>query len=168
MRIISLDPGGTTGYVVWDSSHEGVLYFAGSWGQLGPDPHHEKLWRLLLEQDTYMSGNLLIICERFDNRGNDFAKLVSVEYIGVVKLYQQVVQHANVCSGQGVVWQGSDVKTWADNKKLKACGMLLTPMTKWRHANDAMRHLLYYVCHSSDLQLQDAARRYFQMLKANL
>ena len=152
MRYLALDPGGTTGYVVYDGD-------VASYGHLGPDPHHWKLWRLLLEQDDYMAGQLQVICERFDNRANPGAKLISLEYIGIVNLYQQMVENTTAPGIQRVFYQGSSIKPgkgksqahqgWATDEKLIRAGLLQVPKTRWVHANDAMRHLLYFFCHNS-------------------
>lgn len=156
MRIVSLDPGGETGYVVWDRK---VVFY----GQL-IGAHHQELWRLLSEQG-HGTGDLLVICERFDHRNAEFAKLVSVEYIGIVRLYQQTIQAAG---GAGhVVWQGSSVKKWADNAKLQKMELLLRPIKPMKDANDAMRHLVHYICHygGSDSDLISERDRLLERLK---
>jgi len=145
--VIAIDPGGTTGYVIWDSGVPGGMW---THGQLGPEDHHWKLDQLLKEttkhlmDSVYDPEHFLIVCERFDHRNAEFAKLVSVEYIGVVKRFQQAF-------GATVVWQGSSVKPskkngtgWATDDKLIRMGLLITPKTPWRHANDAMRHFTYW------------------------
>jgi len=148
MRIVSLDPGGTTGYVIYCTGVPGGIY---TYGHLGPEDHHYKL-RTLLEECAAYQESMYIVYERFDPRNNDFAKLISVEYIGVIKAFNQA-------SGVPIVAQGSSIKPhkakatnqatgWATDEKLQQLGLLLTPKSTWKHANDAMRHLVYFVCHN--------------------
>jgi hypothetical protein len=146
MRYLALDPGGKTGWVVYENG-------IGSYGQLGPELHHWKLWRLLLQQDDYMSGRLVVICERFDNRNAEFAVLTSNEYIGVVRLFEQC-QMSNGNPPQ-VYYQGSNVKRWATNEKLKKFGALIEPVILNKDANDAMRHLFYFLCHHESIPYQE-------------
>ena len=152
MRYIALDPGGAgpdggTGYAVYESGFIDQGTLSGE--------HHYDLWRLFLDHDDYLSGRLRIICERFDNRGNQFAKLDSREYIGVVKLYEQTAQHAVAEQARLTYWQGSDVKKWASNDKLERAGWLTHPLRPNRHMNDAKRHLLYFLCHHATIPLKE-------------
>jgi hypothetical protein len=162
MRIITLDPGGETGYAVCRWDHKVTQPPSVHYDQFGPEAHHRQLWKFLGQHYTSTAGRLIVICERFDHRNNEFARLVSLEYIGVVKLFEQTLPAAKV------VWQGSDVKSWADDSKLKKCGLLITPKTKWRHTNDAMRHLLYFICHHHqvDQEILEARQYYFEQLRA--
>lgn len=162
MRLIALDPGGSTGFAAWENGEiikEGTL----------TGDHYHQLWSLLFEVDQGMKGELLIICERFDNRGKIDAKLVSLEYIGVVKLYSQM-------SMAKVAWQSPSIKPsrgqgkglgWADNKKLSATGLIKTPISSYPHLNDAYRHLLFYICHykGMDQELMRWQDRYFYSIR---
>jgi hypothetical protein len=81
VRILSIDPGGTTGYASLDESD---VYRV---GMIGPGDHHARLWALLCAQDPD-----LLICEAFNYQRRELDKgvqleLVSKEYIGVCKLY---------------------------------------------------------------------------------
>src|SRR5215831_12019244 len=141
MRAIAFDPGGTTGWAQLDVDvdhynpevqfHSRVVS-----GQIGRNntEHHKLLWKLLTQKRPNV-----IICERFDNRGNEFAKLTSREYIGVIKLYRDLYPVT-------VIWLGADqAKEWCTNEKLTELGVLCIPITRWKHANDAIRHLVYYI-----------------------
>lgn len=170
LNIIGLDPGGTTGWVLYtaDILHHPVdpdlavstlEFFNEKYitGQMGPGPHHMELWHFL-EQHT--TRNTIIVCESFEFRKNDRDAtrdnivLVSKEYIGVVNLYEQYYHETT--SNQpgefrvryqtaGNVIPGPSRKAFWTNDKLEAVGRLTKPVTPWRHANDAMRHLLYYM-----------------------
>src|SRR6185437_8151550 len=74
MRIVALDPGGTTGYVIYCTGVPGGIY---TYGHLGSEDHHYKL-RTLLEECAAYQESMYIVYERFDPRNNDFAKLISV------------------------------------------------------------------------------------------
>jgi hypothetical protein len=152
MQVISLDPGGTTGYVVWK-------YNAWTSGALGPADHHWQLYQFLTEQSG--GGSITIVCERFENRGNDFAKLMSNEYVGVVKAWYQ--SHYLYCN---LVMQGSSqAKDWATDNKLEILGLA---KHKTKHAKDAMRHLVYYVCNSKNMRHHPQHNKFMQKLREGL
>jgi len=140
MKIMAIDPGGTTGWATFD-----LLFLDGLplWiptfskhfkhhGQIGPDEHHDSLDRHL---DSEMPD--LVLLERFEHRNNDFSQLISVEYIGVTKRWCQKNKRNLVLQG------ASEGIKWSDNKKMKHVDILISPITPNRHANDARRHLLY-------------------------
>ena len=171
MRIVALDPGGETGYAIlhWTVKHGGSL---GTYGHLGPENHHHKL-RTLLEQNARVmplgetaQRDMIVVCERFDPRENNFAKLVSCEYIGVAREWCQYRSVTLVLQGSSIKPGVKDRGTaWATDRKLEALGLLLTPASKWKHANDALRHLAYFICHNGHVpaELRDI---FFQKLKA--
>lgn len=140
MKIVALDPGGTTG---WCELEDG--YF--SHAQLGPKPHHLELWNRLLATEPSV-----VVCETFKYYpGQTHTVLVSVEYIGVAHLYCQV-------SGAPLVFQSpSQAKKFWTNDKLKSLGLFIPGKV---HSMDATRHLLYYVT----MTLKD--NRYILKLRA--
>lgn len=145
---MSLDPGGTTGWADYTAdmlfvNNEKPEYFnekfnSGEIGKFGLD-HHRELYNLL---STKLQRNFIIICESFEHRPRmEAAELVSNEYIGVVKYFQQVHRLP-------VVWQTKSYGcSFFDDKKLKKLGK--HNQTPQGHANDAMRHLLQYLTHGS-------------------
>lgn len=131
MRIIALDPGGTTGV---------ATYVDGEWEhfQIGPEEHHVQLYTFLGEFKPEV-----IIYERFMYQRRELTRGVSlnldaVEYIGIVKLYYLLVDWTIelVCQTPHQA-----KKFWTDDK-LKTVGLYITGAP---HANDATRHLLYYL-----------------------
>jgi hypothetical protein len=153
MRIISIDPGGTTGYVIWDTNVPGGIY---THGQLGPEEHHLKLDQLLAASLKGANPNdvLTIVGERFDHRNAEFAKLISNEYIGVAKRFEQ----ANRPYVE-IVWQGANqAKNFVTDEKLVKLGLMILPKIKWKDANDAMRHMVYFLTNNPkvnpDLRLE--------------
>ena len=134
MYCIALDPGGTTGVCI-------VKLESKPWElevrQIGPDPHHEGLRDLL---DLWQPR--VIVCERFENRGQDSASLIAAEYIGIVKAY----------TAAALVMQNASTgkQFWTDDK-LREYDLYVPGL---KHARDACRHYLYYrtfVC--NDLSL---------------
>lgn len=139
MIILALDPGGTTGMSVCNYVDDGVDDFVGEWrfGQIGPQPHHEALWTLMA--DLCIPGiELRIVCESFEYRNNSRAGLVldSVEYIGIVKLF--VARY-----GVPLTMQTASMgKGFTKDQNIKKLGLWQSGK---KHANDATRHLLYYL-----------------------
>ena len=136
-RVISLDPGGTTGYTLAykDGQH---LYIAPCQAELD----HRGILGLLIEtQPNYA------ICEDFEYRpgvARPYIVLVSLEYIGVIKLFcgpgysisgghsetPLFMQKAMVAIGD---------KAFYNNEKLKHMGLYKRGVP---HGLDSMRHLL--------------------------
>lgn len=145
MKIIGLDPGGTTGVAIY-INEDNYTGFNGRF-QLGHEAHHLELFDFLVREHPD-----LIVCERFDYRprqGN--ADLSPVEYIGIVNMYWQY-RDQSVGSDVEVFYQqqlAHDKGLWTDDK-LK----VLTLHSPGKpHANDATRQVLYYVTnHMNDTQ----------------
>lgn len=133
-RIVSLDPGGTTGWVTWTSPAKGPEEF--TCGQFGPDEHHKRLFSFLEDQHIHQT---VVVCESFEfrqNRQRDNINLMSREYIGVTKLFGQ---ERNV----PVVFQTAGAaKAFVTDQKIKAMGLWAPG---YKHAMDAMRHLITYM-----------------------
>lgn len=169
LTILGLDPGGTTGWALYTA--DVIHNLAGERptpefynarfdaGQIGPGPHHRRLWGLL---EQWTVTNTIFVCESFEyrrnpkDRGRDNIVLDSKEYIGVLNLYQQQYDHeANLRSGnhhrmKTVYQTAATGKGFWTDEKLKAVNKFSTPKTRWPHANDAMRHLLHYMSFKMD------------------
>jgi hypothetical protein len=124
---IALDPGETTGICIVRSSDEPWVF---EYAQLGPYEHHLALYGLLVHLKP---AN--IICESFENRGQDAAILASREYIGIVKMHLQRSEATGV-------WQSASTgKKFWDDGKLKQHGLWIPGR---KHARDAVRHYCYW------------------------
>jgi hypothetical protein len=144
-RVLSLDPGGTTGWAAmsYDSSKPIVLGRPtdGDWvvGQLGPHEHHLELRELL-----YKFPTATIVCESFEfrqYRQRDNINLMSREYIGIVKLFGQ--ERGGLKSTLPVVFQTAGAaKPFVTDEKLKIMGLWVPGQ---KHARDALRHMVTYL-----------------------
>lgn len=145
LRLLGVDPGGATGWSVvqinFHDSDEPYIEVVQR-GQVGDPDKHEHHAELETIMQTY-GPFTLIVCERFEHRNNEFAELVSLEYIGVVKAFCQRCHVPLVLQGS------SEAKHWADNSKLAQLGFLISPLRMWKDTNDSMRHIVYFICCSN-------------------
>jgi hypothetical protein len=141
MIVLAVDPGGTTGLATYDVANDCVR----SWQLEGV--HHLRLWKVL---DDLKPNR--IVYEVFDNRGNHAAQLDAVEYIGVLRLW--AITHDRPIIGQ----HPGDVKQQWTDQKLRTIQYYSAGRP---HANDAMRHLLYF--YTVGLKDYLFARRYKEM-----
>lgn len=153
LSITALDPGGTTGVALYDcdiifNANEQPELFNEKFDtlQIGPEPHHKTLLHLLERRHV---ANTIIVCESFQYRRPVEApsvELISVEYIGVVNLLAQERPDIQV------IWQTTG-KVLPSKSQHKVGGFWTDDKLKQvrkfspgkKHANDAMRHLLYYM-----------------------
>ena len=140
MRILSIDPGATTGFCLYDS--EANKRIVEVWNDdLQPSPRHDMLW-LRLETLDFDE----IICEKFEFRKDDQARdkidYLPAELVGVVKLYAYQNPHIKLTM-QGSSLIGSSAFWSDDNKKVKQLGLYNSKAAP--HGMDSLRHVLYYV-----------------------
>jgi hypothetical protein len=154
MRILAFDPGGTTGWCSAYIDEDGVVDLV-DYGQLTGD-HHYTLQKLLANKKPD-----IIICERFEKRNNDFSLLISCEYIGIIKASHQKRDVILIMQG------ASAAKSFMSDAKLLRLNARITPATNNGHANDARRHLMYFLATAdhSELCLQMARYQLLQKLK---
>ena len=146
-RIVALDPGGTTGWAYVDIRDDGTLEF--HHGMLESQNHHNELRDLLYGLLYNLEGHRVveyynIVCESFEyrNASRPGLELVSVEYIGVMKLFCQefnIPYHMQSAS-QGKIRDKPTAFVKPDN--LKKLGLWSPNMI---HAMDAYGHLLYFL-----------------------
>lgn len=133
MRVIAIDPGGTTGWCLVDDNR------VSSTGQLS-GAHYAELYNLLgiLEPS-------IVVCERFVHRSTFGVDQVALEYIGVIKLFCQAREldlrmHTAAMAKQ----------FWTD-PKVKKIGLW---KANQRHAVDAIRHALTYIMDYDDYYIR--------------
>jgi hypothetical protein len=130
MYCVSLDPGVTTGVCIVKRVSDPWSIMVDEIGPgIGNAGHHRHLFRHLA-----LWNPDVIVCEAFENRGNDAAVFTALEYIGVVKAYAQ-----GRC--KLVIQSASTGKAFWNDDKLRKYGVYATGQ---RHARDACRHYLYY------------------------
>lgn len=147
MKILWFDPGGGTGFARYV---DGTI----TSGQLEGSDYHGPLWRFLVEEYPDILGY-----ETFDDRIRDTStEFISAEYIGVLKLYRDLRNGPDIGNAGLYVHDGGNVELvhqqpaqgvgksafWSDDK-LEKLGLRTHPLKANRHANDAKRHLLYYI-----------------------
>lgn len=126
---LALDPGGSTGWASYDNVSS-VLQA----GMLTEQPHHADLYFLIM--NLKKPGTLIV--ESFENRGNKAAELISLEYIGVARLYERQM------AGVTLRFQNAPLaKKLITDKWLKAIGVWDTANKP--HGMDAMRHLIRHL-----------------------
>jgi len=132
-RVISLDPGGTTGYTLAykDGPH---LYVAPCQAELD----HHGIYNLLTDN---MPKH--VICEDFEYRpgiARPYIVLVSLEYIGVVKLWCAVGARPTPLFMQKAAQAIGD-NNFFNDLRLKRMGLYKRGVP---HGLDSMRHFLYW------------------------
>lgn len=124
--ILALDPGGTTGHASYFPEEDPAFVV----GQVQPD----QLWEFL--QLSLQFKMKLIICESFNYRPKAWADLTPVECIGVIK---EFARHTEIPTIFQTPEQG---KHFFTDDRLKERKLYRKKMP---HANDALRHLLYFL-----------------------
>lgn len=148
-RVVSLDPGGTTGYAIYDAefpvaslTKREPIEDRLTVGHLGPEDHHEELYDLLELQHI---RDFYLVTESFEFRqGNqrNNINLMSKEYIGVAKLFAQ--QRGLIGSKRVRYYEQTAglAKPFVTDEKLRIMNWWTPGM---KHANDAARHLVFFL-----------------------
>jgi hypothetical protein len=165
VKIISFDPGGTTGVATYDSETDEWLHW--TWG---PHEHHYELDNYLRLYGFHFD---VWLYEEFVYQRRDLDKgvslvLVSLEYIGIIKAC-----HAYWATKEPPVDRMDlrksllSYKRLFDDRKLKLCDLWNRPSgaALTAHERDATRHLLYHIATSQDPELQDLGRYYVNQTK---
>lgn len=136
LSILTLDPGGTTGWLFAIGTQPFTT------GEIGPEEHHVELAKFLQYTNNvakYNGTEFVVICEPFEYRKSDEERekieYISAEYVGVTKYY---------CRFNNVTYieqQASTVKQFFTDEVLKDLGVWVPGS---RHRRDAIRHYFYY------------------------
>lgn len=134
ITLISFDPGGRTGFMFGTYSPDGHLDAESvGWGQLGPNPHHRELWRLLEDTlDEY--PHLAVVAENYLPEFARPQNYVALEYLGVIEAFCKLhlVPFERQARGKKDYWT---------REKLQAVGLWPKGQV---HAQDATRHWIAY------------------------
>lgn len=126
--LIAIDPGGK--YVGWAFHYHLAIFYS---EQSSPD----EVWQKL-EAAAASDRIEAIIYESYGRSGKNI-DLRPVETIGVIK------EWARQNKVPVVPQTPSEGKHFFTDSRLQEYGVLREPKTEWHHANDAMRHLQYYL-----------------------
>lgn len=155
LRIVALDPGGTTGWGMftaeerYDHLDKKSVYTKHKFdcGQLGPQEHHSELYNAL---GMWQTDHYIVVCESFEyrNRARPGLELISKEYIGVAKLFceERGIKYIEQTASMGKVRDKSTA--FIKPRNLQKLG-LWTP--GWGHAMDGYGHLLYYMINTAGI-----------------
>ncbi len=153
---MSLDPGGTTGVAIMNTEAQKTTPENSTWSfsEL-TGAHHWDLWALLEKEQPHY-----VIYERFQYQRRELDKgvslvLVSVEYIGIIRLWLSMQEMAgrpvyDICQTPA---QAKNL--WTD-EKLQKVGLYTKGSA---HIRDATRHLLYW------LTVTQGHRAWFELLR---
>jgi hypothetical protein len=142
VRIIALDPGGTTGWAVWQA-----LYIPGleSWsvnktqsytcGHITGPNHGAELRNFLGTQRVFSTT---VVCERYQDRHNEkHDDPIAREYIGIARTWciENDVEFVEQNAGAA--------KPFVKDVNLRRLGVWQGK--QWKHAMDAYRHLFWFM-----------------------
>ncbi len=158
MKILALDPGGTTGWATATIVERDYTALGGPilddvrWqqGMLGPQEHHKQLWGLMELQET--EHDFRVVCESFEfrNEHRDGLVIVSSEYIGLAKLFQ-LQRHPDhpvvlqTASTGKIRPAKTEATAFVKKRNLQALGLWNLGPKSEHHMVDATGHLLYYM-----------------------
>lgn len=130
-RVLTLDPGETTGWSFWSF---GELRECGEW--ITPSPLE---MADVLRNQLHGSFNT-VVYEEYRIRGNKFkehvgSEVITIQNIGVIRVFADQWKARTFRQTAGMA------KSFATDAKLRRWGLY---QTGWRHANDAIRHGVYW------------------------
>lgn len=132
-HILCLDPGETTGW---------ALFFTGNLLACGQEAtgRNPALMAEFIKEMDCQYGIPLIVYEEYRVRGNKFkehvgSEVVTIQHIGAIKVAAEMLDIPLVKQSAGMA------KGFATDNKLRRWGLY---QTNQRHANDAIRHGVYW------------------------
>jgi hypothetical protein len=145
MLLLALDPGFTTGWAMFRKPNNRDGYTSGQ--VKGGIVIYDWLMGFIAAEAFDMPMPDLIIYETFKYRQLPKADLTPVEAIGVIKLFAK--QYNIPLHDQNPAQAVGEKAFWSDDR-LKHLGLYQVGKV---HANDAMRHLLYYLGFGPGVQI---------------
>jgi hypothetical protein len=137
-KVISVDPGGTTGIAIYDKETREIETL-----NLGPEEHHLDLFNLLTQTRAKT-----VLCETFEYRRKNIDEgvafvIISREYIGVCKVWTKLTRDRSHL----IMQTPAQAKAFWTDKNLKDTGFW---SGKTPHERDAVRHLMYHLATRTD------------------
>lgn len=143
-RLITFDPGETTGYSIWDNSKLVEAAQLNTY-QVKACVLWMKEWLKIKIYDAgYSDANTFVCMEEYRvyaHKTQDHAQntMHTSRLIGSLETHLTLIGVEYEMRGAGLA------KKWADDQKLKDWGFWAKGQ---RHARDAIRHGCYFLCHS--------------------
>lgn len=137
---LTLDPGETTGWALWRGLD---LERCGQWATPEPDMLVDEINTLEIVLKLTLSR---IVYEEYRVRGNKYkehvgSEVVTIQHIGAIKVVAAEL-------GVPIFKQSAGMaKGFATDRKLRQWGLYQTGL---RHANDAIRHGVYWILFASE------------------
>ncbi len=156
IRVLSLDPGVTTGWCRADLEDSFVSLLPGQ-GELS----HRQIYSLLATYEPHY-----VVCEDFEYRpgqAKDYIVLTSLEYIGVVKLYAEPSSTRMWIQPKLSMQKAAEGKGYYSNDKLKELGVYKRGLP---HGMDALRHMLHWFTFKAGYGLTDGKAQ-FKLYEGN-
>lgn len=135
--LVGVDPGGTTGLVMWRPGSSALEWFA----QYTPQEAVANIWSLIDRQEFPVH----VACERFDitpKTGKMSRQYDALYVTGALKLKIEVHNTAHGTEHVFKQYARSDAKTFANNERLKKLGWYTSGR---EHTNDACRQLIMHI-----------------------
>lgn len=129
--LLALDPGGTTGWSLWEYGPDAPLTLQ-DFGQVPGGVYAFSQWARTLQRTTWVDQ---VVAESFlDDGRTDAPDVTPLRLEGAIVALFQV-------EGAQVVWQRNTAKASASDEFLKRHGLWLEGKP---HARDSVRHAIHY------------------------
>ncbi len=132
MKVYSFDPGGTTGWAMWDN-----------WSGQTAAGQSDFDGTVRMVNKTFFRPGDVIVAERFTINAQTVRKsqqTTALEVIGFLRATALLYEGVDF-----VLQTPADAKRFSTDARLDILGWTRRPKAKWDHANDALRHLLLYL-----------------------
>lgn len=143
--VLALDPGETTGVALWDPSVKEIMLCQIATKEV--EEGYDKLWDIINYLSLDKPGLMHVRYEDYRVYGHmtdqhAFAHLHTPQLIGAIRVCCHLAQVPVSCC------LAMHAKTFWTDDKLKLCHLYMPGM---KHARDAQRHLLRYMCEPNNV-----------------
>ncbi len=146
MKILTIDPGKTTGYAVTEFFDKKQIT-ALTWGQLDCSTIKSRILSLhvlnILEFDKIIIEDFKLRASKAKEVSINDGNMATARFIGMLELTFVFID--------GIYWQQPSQKSMVTDAMLKSFGLWFTPAVENRHAHDALRHaIVFWRTHAFD------------------